>query len=87
LPLCVAKLAYGATVLLTSSNEAEIKEDMDFPMSWIRRHGKGRVFYTGLGHGADVFTNAQMLQHILAGIQYALGDLVADDAPDGTRKR
>jgi type 1 glutamine amidotransferase len=60
---------------------------MDFPMSWIRRHGKGRVFYTGLGHGADVFTNPQMLQHILAGIQYALGDLVADDAPDGTRKR
>jgi type 1 glutamine amidotransferase len=63
------------------------KEDMDFPMSWIRRHGKGRVFYTGLGHGAEVFGNAQMLQHILAGIQYALGDLAADDTPDGTRGR
>jgi type 1 glutamine amidotransferase len=63
------------------------KDDMDFPMSWIRRHGKGRVFYTGLGHGADVFANAQMLQHILAGIQYALGDLAANDAPDGTKGR
>ena len=63
------------------------KGDMDFPMSWIRRRGKGRVFYTGLGHGADVFANAQMLQHMLAGIQYALGDLAADDAPDATRKR
>jgi type 1 glutamine amidotransferase len=63
------------------------KADMDFPMSWIRRHGKGRVFYTGLGHGADVFTNPQMLQHVLAGIQYALGDLAADDAPDSTRTR
>jgi type 1 glutamine amidotransferase len=63
------------------------KGDMDFPMSWIRRQGKGRVFYTGLGHGVDVFANAQMLQHILAGIQYALGDLAANDAPDGTKGR
>ena len=63
------------------------KEDMDFPMSWIRRQGKGRVFYSGLGHGPDVFSNPQMLQHLLAGIQYALGDLPADDAPDSTRKR
>jgi type 1 glutamine amidotransferase len=63
------------------------KQDMDFPMSWIRRQGKGRVFYTGLGHGPDVFWNAQLLEHLLAGIQYALGDLAADDAPDSTRGR
>jgi type 1 glutamine amidotransferase len=61
------------------------QKDMDFPMSWIRRHGKGRVFYTGLGHGPQVFWNGPVLQHILAGIQYALGDLAANDAPDGAR--
>ena len=66
---------------------ASRKEDMDFPMSWIRRHGKGRVFYLGLGHGAEVFANHQMLQHMLAGIQYALGDLPADDSANSTRKR
>ena len=43
------------------------QQDMDFPMSWIRRQGKGRVFYTGLGHGPDVFSNARMLEHLLAG--------------------
>lgn len=63
------------------------QQDMDFPMSWIRRQGKGRVFYSGLGHGADVFSNAQMLQHLLAGIQYALGDLSASDAPDRATTR
>jgi type 1 glutamine amidotransferase len=62
------------------------KEDMDFPMSWIRRQGKGRVFYIGLGHGAQVFWNAPLLQHILAGIQYALGDLPVDDAPAARRR-
>jgi type 1 glutamine amidotransferase len=63
------------------------KEDMDFPMSWIRRHGTGRVFYLGLGHGADVFSNGPLLAHLLAGIQYALGDLAADDSPDSSRRR
>ena len=63
------------------------KEDMDFPMSWVRRHGQGRVFYTGLGHSPQVFWNAPLLQHLLAGIQYALGDLPADDAADGTRRK
>jgi uncharacterized protein len=63
------------------------KQDMDFPMSWIRRQGKGRVYYLGLGHGAGVFSNGPMLQHLLAGIQYALGDLAADDTPDSARSR
>ncbi len=27
------------------------------------------------------FDNPQMLEHILAGMQYALGDLKADDSP------
>ncbi|MEO8076475.1 MAG: ThuA domain-containing protein [Acidobacteriota bacterium] len=62
-------------------------QDMDFPMSWIRQYGKGRVFYLGLGHGGSVYSNPALLQHVLAGIQYALGDLQADDAPDATRGR
>ena len=62
-------------------------KDLDFPMSWIRRHGQGRVYYLGLGHSAPVFWNSALLQHLLAGIQYALGDLEADDAPDATRGR
>lgn len=61
------------------------KEDMDFPVSWTKRHGKGRVFYSGLGHGKEIFWNGMVLEHILAGIQYAVGDLKAQDKPD--RKR
>ena len=57
------------------------QQDKDFPMSWIRRYGKGRVFYCGLGHTAQVFENPALMQHILAGMQYALGDLAADDSP------
>ena len=55
--------------------------DKDFPMAWLKAYGKGRVFYSALGHGAEVYWNPPVLEHFLAGIQYALGDLKADDSP------
>jgi type 1 glutamine amidotransferase len=58
-----------------------VREDNDYPISWIRRHGKGRVFYCSLGHNARIFRDARLLRHFLAGIQFALGDLDADAAP------
>lgn len=59
----------------------ERAKDHDFGMSWIRRYGKGRVFYSSLGHNPEIYSNAPVLKHFLAGIQYALGDLKADDRP------
>ena len=56
-------------------------EDKDFPMSWIKTHGRGRVFFTAFGHSDYTFWNPTILAHFLAGIQYALGDLEADDRP------
>jgi hypothetical protein len=57
------------------------QQDKDFPVSWIKPHGKGRVFYTSLGHNPNIFWHAAIAQHFLAGIQYAIGDLPADDTP------
>ena len=57
------------------------RTDNDFPVSWIRRFGKGRVFYCSLGHDHPVFWNPAVLRHYLDGIQYALGDLPADATP------
>lgn len=56
-------------------------EDKDFPMSWIRRYGEGRVFFSAFGHYDEAFWSPRLLAHYLAGIQYALGDLAADDRP------
>jgi len=58
-------------------------EDKDFPMAWIKRHGNGRVFFSAFGHYDYSFWNPTLLRHYLAGIQYALGDLSADDRPSG----
>ena len=60
-------------------------QDKDFPVSWVRSYEKGRVFYSSLGHGVPIFTNAVVLEHFLAGIQYALGDLKADATPSARK--
>ena len=57
------------------------RTDGDYALSWIRREGKGRVFYEALGHDEHIYAITPMLEHILAGTQYALGDLQADDTP------
>jgi len=55
--------------------------DLDFPVSWIKPYGQGRVFYSTMGHSPEVFSKPALLEHFLAGVQYALGDLKADDTP------
>jgi type 1 glutamine amidotransferase len=61
--------------------EPHPRTDHDYALSYIRREGKGRVFYEGHGHSARVYAMTPMLEHIRAGVQYALGDLKADDRP------
>ncbi len=58
-----------------------LREDNDYAISWIRQYGRGRVFYCSLGHNPYVFWDRKMLEHFLAGIQFALGDLEADATP------
>ena len=57
------------------------RADQDFAVSWVRNYGLGRVFFCSLGHREEIFTNPTIMQHYLAGIQFALGDLPADATP------
>ena len=52
-------------------------------VSWIKRHGKGRVFYSSPGHNAQSMENPELLQFFLDGMQYVVGDLKCDDSPIG----
>jgi uncharacterized protein len=62
------------------------RADRDFAVSWVKRYGKGRVFYGMFGHIGGPFQIPAVLQHYLDGIQYALGDLEADDTPKVVKK-
>lgn len=57
------------------------RADKDYALAWLNTCGQGRVFYSAFGHWHPVFWNPAILEHYLAGIQYALGDLAADASP------
>ncbi|WP_339733605.1 PVC-type heme-binding CxxCH protein [uncultured Gimesia sp.] len=44
------------------------------PWTWIKTHGKGRVFYTAWGHDQRTFTNPGFHNLVERGIRWACGD-------------
>jgi hypothetical protein len=57
------------------------RSDHDYGLTWIRRDGSGRVFYFAFGNEERAFFVKPLNEQLLAGLQYALGDLKADDSP------
>jgi uncharacterized protein len=57
------------------------RTDGDYALSYIQRVGNGRVFYEAHGHDEKSYFLRPWVAHMLAGIQYAVGDLKADDSP------
>ena len=53
-----------------------------YPSTWTRMHGKGRVFYTSMGHREDVWTSPIFQDILTGGIAWALGDAKADVPPN-----
>ena len=71
---------------IKAQEPAPQRADHDYALSYIQREGKGRVFVEVLGHDESIYKIPSMLAHILAGVQYALGDLQTDDSPTNPAK-
>jgi len=55
--------------------------DFGYALIWVKRHGKGRVYYTQFGHNFSVFSVHCVARAMMDGLQYVTGDLAAPDAP------
>jgi type 1 glutamine amidotransferase len=77
----LTSIDYEKMTAQDKAKEVNPRNDGDYALSYIRREGEGRVFYEGHGHSDRVYAMTPMLEHFRAGIQYALGDLKADDSP------
>jgi len=44
------------------------------PYTWVKEHGKGRVFYTAFGHDERTFLNPGFLKLVKSGILWAVGE-------------
>ena len=47
----------------------------DYPVSWVKSYGKGRVFYSNFGHNKATWWTPFLLEHFLAGIRWSVGEL------------
>lgn len=66
----------------SESMEGPMYQRPPYPATWARQHGKGRVFYTSMGHREDVWTNPIFQDVLIGGISWALGDVKADVTPN-----
>jgi len=46
--------------------------DKDFATSWCREYGRGRVFYTALGHRPEVWQDERFQRHLIGGLRWAV---------------
>ena len=53
-----------------------------FPATWARMQGKGRVYYTSMGHREDVWTNPRFEKILLGGIAWAAAIVDSDVSPN-----
>ena len=49
-----------------------------YPTTWARREGKGRVWFTAMGHREDVWTNPIFQEILVGGIKWTLGEASAE---------
>lgn len=57
------------------------REDKDYAMAWVRHYGRGRVFYTTIGHNPYQYWDPTMLRFYLGAAQFVLGDLEVPTTP------
>ncbi|MEW5978694.1 MAG: ThuA domain-containing protein [Acidobacteriota bacterium] len=51
------------------------RPDQYFALSWTNQYGKGRIFYTALGHRDEVWQDSRFQEHLLNGIRWTTRDV------------
>jgi hypothetical protein len=54
----------------------------DYPSTWVRMHGRGRVFYTSLGHREEIWTNPFFQAIAQGGLEWVMGGFDYDITPN-----
>ena len=58
------------------------RDDNDYAMAWTRDYGKGRVFYTALGHEEKVWQDERFQKMLIQAMKWTTGQVDADATPN-----
>jgi putative membrane-bound dehydrogenase-like protein len=59
-----------------------LKKPYLVPIAWCKQYGKGKVFYTSLGHREDMWTNPKYQAHLVGAIKWLTGQEAGDAKPN-----
>jgi len=69
-------------VLETEGMQGNFYQRPPYPNTWARMYGRGRVFYTALGHRQDVWSNSAFQGLLTGAMAWAVRDVNAHLPPD-----
>ena len=69
-------------VLETEGMQGNFYQRPPYPNTWARMYGRGRVFYTALGHRQDVWSNSAFQGLLTGAMAWAVRDVNAHVPPD-----
>jgi uncharacterized protein len=75
-------LLWLATWSVLNTGRDSVYRRAPYPLAWVRPYGKGRVFYTALGHRDDVWANPMFQNMLVGGIKWATGEAKASIKPN-----
>lgn len=77
-----AKDLHVVLVQETKMMKGDMYRRPDYPETWVHLYGKGRVFYTSLGHREDVWVNPFFQAIALGGLSWAMGNTEFNVTPN-----
>ncbi len=66
----------------TTGMKGPMYDRPNFPMTWARNYGKGRVFYTSMGHREDVWQSPAYQGLLLGALAWATGKVEVNIEPN-----
>jgi Uncharacterized protein conserved in bacteria len=66
---------------LDLNNPKVHRTDRDFAITWVKNYGKGRVYYSTLGHREESWDRPDVQKMYLEAIKWAMGMTDADATP------
>jgi hypothetical protein len=75
-------LVQDTSSMQRTGGERKAYDRPNYPSTWARLYGKGRVFYTSMGHRDDIWASPVFQDVLVGGINWAAGNADADITPN-----
>ena len=78
-------IAHDTSTFPKKEGGNKVYDRPNFPQTWTKTYGDGKVFYTSMGHRGDVWENENYQKLVIGGLKYVTGKAEADSTPNAKK--